>query len=158
MENLFPKNENYTSNITKTKGAISISFVLHESLKNTDNKIVRTYYILRNHEGEITLIPVDFDKETSVVTFATDRFSTYAIIYKDSSVDDNTNNNNNNNNNNTGNNINNDTNNDANNNTNTDSNPDKIPATGDSSAMYVYVVLLCVAIAAVVCKKKIVVE
>ena len=141
---LIKKIGTYTSNITKTKGAINISFVLPEALKNTDNKIVRTYYILRNHEGEITLIPVDFDKETSVVTFATDRFSTYAIVYKDSSVDDNTNNNN--------------TNNDANNNTNTDSNPDKIPATGDSSAMYVYVVLLCVAIPAVVCKKKIVVE
>lgn len=88
---LIKKIGNYTSNITKTKGDINISFTLPEALKNTDNKITRTYYILRNHEGEITLIPVKYDEKTSLVTFATDRFSTYAIVYKDSVVNDNTN-------------------------------------------------------------------
>ena len=134
---LIKKIGSYTSNITKTKGDIRISFVLPEALKNTDNKITRTYYIMRNHEGEITLIPVEFDEETSVVTFATDRFSTYAIVYKDSSVDNNTNA-------------------DGDTNAGADSNLDAVPETGDTSGMYIYVLVACMAIAVFVCKNKIV--
>ena len=134
---LIKKIGSYTSNITKTKGDIRISFVLPEALKNTDNKITRTYYIMRNHEGEITLIPVEFDEETSVVTFATDRFSTYAIVYKDSSVDNNTNA-------------------DGDTNAGADSNLDAVPETGDTSGMYIYVLVACMVIAVFVCKNKIV--
>ncbi len=134
---LIKKIGNYTSNIIKTKGNINISFTLPEALKNTDNKIVRTYYILRNHEGEITLIPVKYDEKTSLVTFATDRFSTYAIVYKDSVVNDNGNT-------------------DTDNNTNPDSNLDTAPQTGDASVMHIYVLLACMAAVVVVCKKKIV--
>lgn len=46
----------------------------------------RTYYIMRNHNGECTLLE-DLDEELQTITIATDRFSTYAIMYTDSNVE-----------------------------------------------------------------------
>ncbi len=42
----------------------------------------RTYYILRNHDGQCSVLE-DKDEELRTITFETDKFSTYAIIYTD---------------------------------------------------------------------------
>ena len=39
-----------------------------------------TYYIVRNHNGEYTVLQ-DLDDNPDTITFRTDRFSTYAIAY-----------------------------------------------------------------------------
>ena len=45
----------------------------------------RQFYVLRNHDGEVTVLENIGDEE-GYVTFATDRFSDYALCYKDKGV------------------------------------------------------------------------
>ena len=47
----------------------------------------RTYYVERNHEGECTLLE-DLDSEDTTITILTDRFSVYAILYRDNVAED----------------------------------------------------------------------
>ena len=42
----------------------------------------RTYYIIRYHDGKADVLPTSQSSDT--LTFETDRFSTYAIVYTDS--------------------------------------------------------------------------
>lgn len=69
------------SKIEKTNGNIKVSLNVPDSLINKDNKIKRTYYILRLHDGVVDKLETNFDGK--VLTFETDRFSTYALTYKD---------------------------------------------------------------------------
>ena len=66
---------------------ISVSIVIPESLINKNPDIERQYMIMRNHNGEVTLIDGEFNVATSEFTFMTDRFSTYAIVYRDVELD-----------------------------------------------------------------------
>jgi LPXTG-motif cell wall-anchored protein len=43
---------------------------------------------VRVHEGKVTIIDAIFDKTTGEISFETDKFSTYAIVYTDTPVDD----------------------------------------------------------------------
>ena len=63
--------------ITETKDKISISFEIPESLRAEN----RTYYIVRVHDGEATVIIPTIEGNT--LTFETDKFSTYALAYSD---------------------------------------------------------------------------
>ena len=60
-------------------------------MKNTDKNVSRTYYIIRMHDGKAEVIPSSVENDK--ITFATDKFSTYALAYADASVksDDGTN-------------------------------------------------------------------
>lgn len=69
--------------VTETSGKISISIDLPEYLRNTDLTKNREFYIIRIHDGEAIRIAGTYDEEKHVFTFETDRFSTYAIAYKD---------------------------------------------------------------------------
>ena len=51
------------------------------SLINTNPAITRTYKVVRIHDGVATAIPATF--ANGKITFATNEFSTYAIIYTD---------------------------------------------------------------------------
>ena len=69
-----------------TKDALTISVVVPDALINTNSAVNRTYYIVRNHEGTITVLDAAFDAASKTLTFKTDRFSDYAIAYKDTAV------------------------------------------------------------------------
>ena len=69
--------------ITKTNGAITISIVVPEELQNVDVSMERMYKMMRIHEGQVDILDVVFDKETGVLTFETDAFSTYVLVYED---------------------------------------------------------------------------
>ena len=69
-----------------TRDALTISVVVPDALINTNSAVVRTYYIVRNHEGTITVLDAAFDAANKTLTFKTDRFSDYAIAYKDTAV------------------------------------------------------------------------
>ena len=69
-----------------TKDALTISFVVPDALINTNSAVNRTYCIVRNHEGTITVLDAAFDAASKTLTFKTDRFSDYAIAYKDTAV------------------------------------------------------------------------
>ena len=46
----------------------------------------RTYYMMRNHEGECVILN-DLDSESATITIATSYFSSYAILYRDGNVE-----------------------------------------------------------------------
>ena len=69
-----------------TRDALTISVVVPDALINTNSAVIRTYCIVRNHEGTITVLDAAFDAANKTLTFKTDRFSDYAIAYKDTAV------------------------------------------------------------------------
>lgn len=82
-------NEGEKTQITELNGKISITFGIPESLINRDSNIKREYGIVRTHDGENDLLPVQYDEEQQTLTFETDKFSTYTIIYKDTVITEN---------------------------------------------------------------------
>ena len=71
------------TNITQTNGEIDITFEVPEGLRNTDNAMARTYRIMRNHNGTVDTLNAVYNENTHMLTFQTDKFSTYALVYKD---------------------------------------------------------------------------
>ena len=69
-----------------TTNALTISVVVQDALINANSAVNRTYCIVRNHEGTITVLDAAFDAAGKTLTFKTDRFSIYAIAYKDTAV------------------------------------------------------------------------
>ncbi len=69
-----------------TKNALTISVAVPDALINTNSAVNRIYCIVRNHEGTITVLDAAFDAASKTLTFKTDRFSDYAIAYKDTAV------------------------------------------------------------------------
>ena len=65
--------------------AIKVTITIPKELLNTDGTINREYMILRLHEGQAKadVITGTFNAKTGEFTFETDKFSTYAIVYKD---------------------------------------------------------------------------
>lgn len=64
--------------ISETDGDVEISIKLDANDKWDMNSLA----ILRVHDGVSTLLDCKYDKDTSTLTFKTDKFSTYAIVYK----------------------------------------------------------------------------
>lgn len=69
-----------------TKNALPISVVVPDALINTNSAVNRTYCIVRNHKGTIDVLDAAFDATGKTLTFKSDRFSIYAIAYKDTAV------------------------------------------------------------------------
>ena len=78
--NLFKKvGSNDATKVTETNGKVKASIVIPESLWKSG----RTFEIIRVHNGVATAIAGSYDENTHVFTFETDKFSTYALAYKD---------------------------------------------------------------------------
>jgi LPXTG-motif cell wall-anchored protein len=73
-----------------TADKIKIAVQIPDSLINKDSKVNRTYYIVRYHDGKAEIIEGTYDEATHTFTFETDKFSDYAIAYKDVKVADKT--------------------------------------------------------------------
>ena len=65
--------------ISATNGAVTISLSIPSELHGTD----RAYKILRLHNGSIAELDVNYDKKSETLTFQSDAFSTYALVYRD---------------------------------------------------------------------------
>lgn len=72
--------------VTATNGAVTIRFQIPDNLLNTDNSVTRTYYVIRVHDGSTDILPCTFDPATGTASFETDRFSSYAVVYRDSTA------------------------------------------------------------------------
>ena len=78
--NLFKKvGSNDATKVTETNGKVKASIVIPESLWKSG----RTFEIIRVHDSVATTIAGTYDENTHVFTFETDKFSTYALAYKD---------------------------------------------------------------------------
>jgi ubiquitin len=81
--NLFKKvGGNDATKVTEINGKVKASIVIPESLRKSG----RTFELIRVHDGVATAIAGTYDEKTHVFTFVTDKFSTYALAYKDSAV------------------------------------------------------------------------
>ena len=69
--------------ITDLSAPMYIAVTIPQNLVNHDSSIERTYRIVRIHDGVATLIDGTYDAATNQFTFATDGFSTYALVYED---------------------------------------------------------------------------
>ena len=70
------------TDITETPDKIRITIAVPDALKNADSQKERTFAIIRIHENQVKLLE-DLDDIGDIITIETDRFSTYAIVYKD---------------------------------------------------------------------------
>jgi hypothetical protein len=57
-----------------------------ERLWNTDVTKSREFYVVRIHDGVVTKLNGSYDPVTHLFTFETDKFSTYAMSYQDTSL------------------------------------------------------------------------
>lgn len=62
---------------------MKVTIKVPEELINKDSKTKREYYIARSHNGKVDILETIYDEKTNSLTFETDKFSDYAIIYKD---------------------------------------------------------------------------
>lgn len=72
--------------VVETAGAMTVTITVPEELRNTDSKTVRTYKIIRVHGGKADVLDTSFDEKTGKLSFETDRFSTYTLVYSDTPV------------------------------------------------------------------------
>lgn len=71
--------EAWTTNITELNDPMTINLSLSKDLQGHTN-----YKILRNHDGQINELTSTYDNNTGILSFNTDKYSTYAIAYNDS--------------------------------------------------------------------------
>lgn len=62
---------------------MKVTIKVPEELINKDSKTKREYYIVRSHNGKVDILETIYNEKTNSLTFETDKFSDYAIIYKD---------------------------------------------------------------------------
>ena len=68
--------------IPETAKKITVTIMVPDDLINTDATRTRVFAVVRVHGG-VTEILNDLDDSEETITIETDRFSTYAIVYKD---------------------------------------------------------------------------
>ena len=71
------------NSVHELNSAIKLKVAIPENIINKDASIKREYSVIRIHNGESENIPVYYNANDNTITFETDRFSTYAIVYKD---------------------------------------------------------------------------
>lgn len=75
--------------VTETKGAVTISFRMPEELRCDDTSRQRIYKIVRIHDGVTHILDAQYDPDTDMITFETDAFSVYSLVYSDKERDEN---------------------------------------------------------------------
>ncbi len=70
--------------IEETPKPIGMSFTLPEKLTNVPDGVTREYKVVRVHNEKVEVIPSTYDAKTKKINFASDKFSYFAITYKDS--------------------------------------------------------------------------
>lgn len=70
-------------NIPELSSEIELVVLLPENLRNTDTKVNRTYYVIREHDGKVEKLPATLSEDGKSLTFKSKYFSTYALAYED---------------------------------------------------------------------------
>ena len=72
-----------SSQVSNLTAPVKITMTLDDSLINTDAAMHREYMVIRVHGDEIDALDATFDPATKQLSFYSDKFSTYAVVYKD---------------------------------------------------------------------------
>lgn len=88
--NIFTKYGDNTDavKLSETKEEVTIEFKVPQNLKNKNSSIYRTYQLVRIHDGKVEVLDAEYNSSDDMLCFRTDKFSTYALIYKDVRVKD----------------------------------------------------------------------
>ena len=73
--------------VYETAQEITLSTEIPEELLNNNSDIIRKYSVIRIHNSKAEILKSEYNAQTKKITFKTDRFSTYAIIYEDTKKD-----------------------------------------------------------------------
>lgn len=65
---------------------VKVSVALPDSLINTNRALYRQYKVIRIHGDQVDVLDAEFDAATKKLSFYSDKFSTYAVVYSDSAV------------------------------------------------------------------------
>lgn len=76
---LFYEIDGKETQVHKTNDPLTVKITLPDS---PDISYVRTYKIIRVHEGKADILPATFDTNTHELTFETDKFSAYAVVFR----------------------------------------------------------------------------
>ena len=74
--------------IPEIAAKITVKMVLPDELLQKDSTKVRTYQVIRLHDGKPEVIDSNWNAATATLTFETDKFSTYAVAYYDTDKKD----------------------------------------------------------------------
>ena len=80
---LFYEVDGKTVQVHETNEPLVVSLTLPDSTTGDTSKKTRSYEVIRVHDGKASVIPSSFDADAKTLTFETDRFSAYAVAYKD---------------------------------------------------------------------------
>ena len=69
--------------VSETGTPVKFTIALDDSFINTKNTVDRTYQVVRIHNGVVDVLPATFNADSKTITFETDKFSTYAVMYTD---------------------------------------------------------------------------
>ena len=69
--------------VAETTDAVTVSITVPTALRNNDTKIERSYKVIRVHEGKTDILDTVYDAKSGKLTFETNAFSTYALVYSD---------------------------------------------------------------------------
>ncbi len=83
------KIDNQSKQIYETNKEIFITTDIPENLINTDKSVERKYFVVRIHDGKLETLKSEYNADTNKLTFITDKFSIYAIVYEDISKNNN---------------------------------------------------------------------
>lgn len=72
-----------SSEVSNLTAPVKITMTLDDSLINTDAAMHREYMVIRIHGDEVDALDATFDPATKQLSFYSDKFSTYAVVYKD---------------------------------------------------------------------------
>ncbi len=72
-----------SSNITNLENAIKITVDIPTYLRNRDSLKDRSYKVIRIHNDENAELTTEYNKENQTLSFYSDKFSDYVILYKD---------------------------------------------------------------------------
>lgn len=87
---LFYEVDGKTVQVHETNEPLVVSLTLPDSITGDISSKARSYEVIRVHDGKVSVVPSSFDADAKTLTFETDRFSAYAVAYKDAVEGDDT--------------------------------------------------------------------
>ena len=87
--NVLNKDTNATlGTLSEFDEKVTLQVLIPKDVKEIKEGYKRTYYIIRNHgDNEVTVLDTKVSEDGNSLSFETDRFSTYALAYKDELIE-----------------------------------------------------------------------
>lgn len=81
-------NENsIISQVTETAKPIKLTVKIPSTINPVANGYTRTYYVIRVHNGEADILNTNLNSD-GTISFETNKFSTYSLVYEDTKVEE----------------------------------------------------------------------